>query len=268
MPPLTTARQWMSDLADEWIGLAHPPAPRVVDEADWAPDTTDAYCRRCGGSVGPAESTRSGCAGCREGGEIPGGLADGVVRLGAYDDPLRAWILAVKFHRWLEMGNHLGRLLGKAIKETRSVDPDNTIVVPAPMPWLRRLYRGVDHARVIGEGVADELGVPLVSMLARANTPPQMTLSATQRRRQGGRGLRLRRRIGGWPVADLHVILVDDVRTTGTTLKAAHRSLKPLRPAQITCAVLAVSDPRASRHAMPRGNERSQAASVAHVPGD
>ena len=45
------------------------------------------------------------------------------------------------------MGEALGRLLGTAVAERDVVDMDRIVIVPMPMPWQRRFYRGIDHAR-------------------------------------------------------------------------------------------------------------------------
>ncbi len=44
-----------------------------------------------------------------------------------------------------------------------------------------------------------------------------------------------------------HVVLVDDVMTTGATLRAAARELGKAKPASISALVVAVADPR-QRH--------------------
>ena len=125
--------------------------------------------------------------------------------------------------------------------------PARAAIVPMPMPWQRRLYRGIDHAQVIAAGVAAPLRCPVIRPLARANGPPQVSKPPFDRKRTGGRGLRLRRRIGGWDLAGLEILLVDDVRTTGASIRAAVRILRRLRPKQIVVAVLAVSDAAARR---------------------
>ncbi|MFQ5668740.1 MAG: ComF family protein, partial [Candidatus Binatia bacterium] len=125
------------------------------------------------------------------------------------------------------------------------------LVVPMPMPWTRRVYRGIDHAHVIAAGVARSVEAPLVRILIRRNGPPQATLSRSERLRRGSRGTRLR---GAWrrsrrehPLAGAAVILVDDVATTGATLRAAARVLRSLGPSQVVGAVLAVANDPARR---------------------
>ncbi|MHC4991658.1 MAG: ComF family protein [Planctomycetota bacterium] len=231
-------RDRIDDCIGAWIGLTLPTAARLIERSGWRANARDDYCHRCGDSVGIGEVESGGCGTCRG----RPALADSVVRLGAYEPPLRDWIVAIKFRRWDEMALALGEMLAVVISdEHRATSPNRTVVVPAPMPPLRRLHRGIDHARVIATGVARALQVPLVPVLARADGPPQVTRTASARRRLGGRGLRLRRHWGGRPLEGLDLILVDDVRTTGGTLRPAVTLLRRLSPARISVAVLAVA---------------------------
>ena len=246
-----TIRDRVSRRADaaleRWVRFTTPRVERVLDETDWTPDAPGAYCHRCGVTVGPGEATATGCGTCRD---APG-LADGVVRLGAYADELREWVLAVKYQGWEAMAEALGRQLGAVVAQARPGAGDALAVVPLPMPWQRRLYRGIDHAALIAAGAATVLGAPMLRLLTKRNGPPQVSLPTSQRRRSGARGMRVRT-IGPvvpnrrW-IRDSTVLLVDDVCTTGASLRAAARLLRPLKPARIIVAVVAVSDDRARR---------------------
>lgn len=235
----------LDGLVEFWLGYAAPPPAAAVRAAGFRPDGPDAYCPRCGDSVGPGEVTETGCASCRGNPAV----ADRVVRLGAYVDQLRDWILAIKYERWALMGQHLGATLGDALSHALHGHTDNVLVAPMPMPWQRRLYRGIDHAQVIASSAARRIDAPLVRLLAKRHGPPQVTLSPTDRIKLGGRNLRVCRRLGGWRLAGEHVIIIDDVRTTGTTMRRAVRLLRALGspPAGITAAFLAVADPASRR---------------------
>lgn len=284
---------YFDGVAATWIGYAFPPPCRAIEQANWKADEISAYCTRCGDSVAVGEATDTGCATCREGAELDGGIANGVIRLGIFTDDLRDWIHAIKFGRWTEMGDELGRRLGEAVKAANVVEANRAIVVPMPMPWQRRMFRSVDHSRVIARAVARQLRAPLVNILARGNYTPQVSLPPSIRKRSGSHGLRVRSRWlwdnwihllkEGWikdgrmrdaqikdasiknarteegrrnnssrrsrvkALEGVQIVLVDDVRTTGATLKAAARLLRTLKPDKIVCAVVAVSDSRARR---------------------
>jgi predicted amidophosphoribosyltransferase len=235
--------------SEEVIGWSVPPPRIAMDDAAWQCERADSgtYCLRCGDSTGPGEATDAGCGTCREGAELDGGIGEGVIRLGSYVRELRRWVLMIKFLRWEQMGYELGVRLGHEVIRSQRIDPHHAVVVPMPMPWLRRLYRGTDHAQVIASGVAKAIDAPVWRVMYKKNGMPQTKLPRGERRRTSGRDIGIRRRIGGWNLKDAHVVLVDDVRTTGASLRSAVRLLRTLGPAKMVCAVVAVSDSRARR---------------------
>ena len=196
--------------------------------------------------MGAGEVTVRGCGLCR-------GVTvstDGVVRLGAYEGRLRDWIRAIKYRGWAEMADALGRTLGESVRERLGGDVDarDIVVVPMPMPWQRRIYRGIDHARLIAMGVAVRLGAVELPLLSQTNGTPQVALSAARRPRRGAR-LALRKRARRLSLGGVQVVLVDDVRTTGSSLRSATRLLRGLGRCQVTAAVLAVTDDPSRRSA-------------------
>jgi predicted amidophosphoribosyltransferase len=244
---------YLDRLTECWLGWSMPPVGEVISDAGWKRDVPSDYCPRCGDSVGEGEAIATGCGTCREGG-VSLRPIEGIVRLGPYSGDLRNWILDVKYYRrWGEMAHALGCVLGEAMLERRIVSRERTVVVPMPMPWQRRVYRGIDHARVIACGVGKTLRTPVALILARSNGRPQVSLPPSERARSGPRGLRVRRRWRGWDLRGLQVVLVDDVRTTGASLRAAARLLQTLRPERLVAAVVAVSDAAARRDRAAQG---------------
>ena len=116
------------------------------------------------------------------------------------------------------------------------------MVVPMPMPWQRRLYRGIDHARVIAGGVAAELHAPLLALLAQANGLPQVSQSATQRSRNAGR-MRLKRSASLLPLDARTDVYALGFRPSGASLEAAARLIRRLGAARVVAGALAVADP-------------------------
>lgn len=259
LSPSAPARvlHWLDEVQAHWLGARFPPARRTIETSAWVVDSPDRYCQRCGGSCGPDEATATGCAACRK--KHPAPAYDGVVRLGAYQSVLRDWILAVKYQAWPEMGAALGRLLGTAVQHHpthRLARPEETVVVPVPMPWLRRMDRGIDHARVLADGVGSVLQCPVWSVLAKRHGPPQAGLVGHERSARRQRGW-MRPRRSARDLEGLNVVLVDDVRTSGTTLHVAARLLKRAGAQQVIAGVLAVAD------LSPRGFRRVEEAAPA-----
>ena len=195
-----------------------------VDLNGWEPDPVDRICPRCGGPTGPGEVDRSGCAGCR-GKRL---AWTHTVRLGVYDGDLRRAIMACKYHRDRGVGRVLGRLLAERVADRfrdSGIGVGEVMVVPVPTTTRRRLMNGgLDHTMILAEGVSRVLGTRPVRLLERRHTPHQAGLSAAARARNVAGTIRVR---GGRrpPRAD-HVVLVDDVRTTGATASACFRAIR------------------------------------------
>jgi ComF family protein len=105
---------------------------------------------------------------------------------------------------------------------SRSIDAlpgDIDAVLPVPLHWRRQWMRGFNQAREIAGPVARQIGVPLIGGVRRARaTRPQSGLSAGKRSRNV-RGAFVAR----GPCRPRHVLIVDDVITTGATIRQLAR---------------------------------------------
>lgn len=219
------------------FGSAMPPAAAWIAASGWRPDHDDGYCGRCGVSLLPFEDLRRGCGACRRG----PGVVDGVVRLGRYARPLSQWVPAIKSRAWRSMGVECGRLLGEAVSravyDARLEAPE--LVVPMPVHWLRRSLRGIDHAGTIAAEVARVLAVPMRPAL---RIPLRWRQSGAPRRERLGNGSRLALRPSA-RLEGMRVLLVDDVLTTGATMREAGKLLQAHGARSVTAVVCAVADP-------------------------
>jgi predicted amidophosphoribosyltransferase len=92
-------------------------------------------------------------------------------------------------------------------------------LVPVPAPWQRRRIRGADAVAGLAAGLARRTGVPVRRCLRRAAaTPPLAGRRSIERRRLVRGAFRARGASG-------HLLVVDDVATTGATFRAARRVL-------------------------------------------
>lgn len=136
----------------------------------------------------------------------------------AWAFPVDAAIKALKFGRKLWYAPALAELLCEA----RDQLPDDIdAVLPVPLHWRRRAFRGFNQAEEIARPLARQLGVPLIyNVVRRKSTSFQSGLSARER----ARNLRKAFVVRGALTFD-HVLIVDDVNTTGTTLRQVARVL-------------------------------------------
>lgn len=210
---------------------------------NWAPDDPCAYCDLCGSSVGPHEMNEFGCAECY-GRHLPWAR---FVRLGSYHGALADFVKEAKFHRRRTLARDLGRALGSAVRRA-GVDRRRLCVIPVPIAWLHRVTRSFDHAGEIAHGAAMALDAPLVRALSARRRPSQRSVPASRRRDNVRGSFRPRR---GVDLAGWTVLLIDDVRTTGSTLIEASRSLRRQGARDLWIGVLAVTPSPGRRSASP-----------------
>jgi ComF family protein len=127
-----------------------------------------------------------------------------------------------------------------------TLDRDVDLVVPVPLGALRRLGRGFNQAERIARRLARRLGLPVAAAIARRHlwSTPQSRLGRV------GRAARLDRRFRPAREANAcrgaRLLLVDDVVTTGATLRSAAGILERCGAATIMGWALAAT-PRLGR---------------------
>jgi predicted amidophosphoribosyltransferase len=229
---LDTRSRWWREIESTWLVPVSPPLDQRIEQLGWEADAPATYCERCGTSVGLSEAAAGapefGCAACRDE-RLPW---ERFVRLSEYGGSVALWVQDTKFTRCHWLGESLGIQLANAVRASGALGtldsagkPANSrgvCVVPVATSFWRRVHRGIDHARCIARGMARELGAPLVPALQRAHRPTQRGLSPTAREANVAGAFTLRR---GVDLRGKTVILVDDVRTTGATLREAARAL-------------------------------------------
>ena len=246
---LAASRRWAGAWADVAVpavcpacgefaprGAALCPACAAIVEAEQARPA----CGLCGK---PVPGFGDACGHCRGGGLRP--LA-GVLRLGVLDGPLHELVVANKFRGHWWGGEQLGDLLWRR-PEVRDAVEQADAVVAVPLHWRRELARGYNQAGQIARTLARRGGVPLARPAARRKpTTPQIYSRSVRQRLDNLRdAFHL---VDPTPVTGRRLVLVDDVLTTGATLRSLARALLPARPAALTAIVAAVADPARPRH--------------------
>lgn len=244
-------RAILHDIERTWLDVTTPTLKERLMLASWSPDPPTAYCPTCGSSVGPHEVTdihgRPSCQTCR-GKRLPW---DRTIRLGEYNGLLRDVVHETKFTGWRAVGSQIGALLGQSISEAlqdAAIEPHRAVLVPVPTTFRRRMARGIDHSLVLARGAARTSGCRIIRPLARRHRPSQVSLPRSKRTANVAGTIRPHT---GVDLSGLCVIVLDDVKTTGATLRAACRAIRKTGPAdpkgpdfspeQIWTAVLAVA---------------------------
>lgn len=147
-----------------------------------------------------------------------------------YLPPLSGMIAALKHRGRIDLARPLGQLLAE---RTADLAERADVIVPVPLHRSRFSERGYNQAVELGRALATPER-PLTDLLVRVRaTPPQQGSSAAERRRNLRGAFRAKGRGEG------SVLLVDDVLTTGATLRSATRALMRAGWREVRVAVLA-----------------------------
>jgi ComF family protein len=169
---------------------------------------------------------------------------------GIYEGPLRELVLHAKFSGGLSAQAVLGKLLAARCSEHYSSSALPDFIVPMPLHSSRLRERGYDQCVELARPLAKLLGLPLrYDVLQRViASPPQSRLSREQRKKLP----QPFSTVGD--VSGAHILLIDDVCTTGATLSRATEALRSAGARRVDAAVIA----RTSRHTAPELSENEQ----------
>lgn len=167
------------------------------------------------------------------------------VSFGSYDGRLREAIHALKYDRLHPAAKKLGAMLAQAIARLLPEVPTEMLVVPVPLHRTKQRQRGFNQARALALGAIDHLRrthpdwkftlAPSALMRLRA-TETQAGLTPTQRRKNMRGAFKVSNPSA---VQGQHVLLVDDILTTGATARAAAKALIKAGAASVYVATLA-----------------------------
>jgi ComF family protein len=167
------------------------------------------------------------------------------VSYGVYQGRMREAIHALKYDRLHPASTGLGRMLAAAIAQLSGVAPPEMLVIPVPLHPSKYAQRGFNQSR--------SLATQALAFLRKSHPQWRLTLASStllrQRATDSQAGLTPRQRRlnvrGAFQVSDAarvkgqHVLIVDDILTTGATARAAARALVEAGAASVWVATLA-----------------------------
>ena len=149
-----------------------------------------------------------------------------------YSKVVRQMILSLKYRNMRSSVAVLGAALAERIIQETAISSQKVDVIAwAPTTARRKLERGHDHAEILARFVARELHVPCRGVLRRQTDQPQ-TGRTRQQRLIGPRFV-------SRPINKQCVVVIDDVVTTGTTLRRASQALYEGGAELVICAAVA-----------------------------
>ncbi len=146
----------------------------------------------------------------------------------------------LKYHSDYAAGRYFASMLGWEMASS-PVYSDVDAVIPVPLHWSRRWSRGHNQAEIIAEVLAKALNAELrTDILYRARRTRTQTKLSVEGKARNVSGAFQVRRLKAIPEYS-HILLVDDVFTTGATLHSCHRALRTVFPPPVRISVAALA---------------------------
>jgi len=144
----------------------------------------------------------------------------------------------LKYRRKEKISNMLGLWLGEEIKSHTGFN-EVDLVIPVPVHPIRLKQRGYNQVSGFGKELAVVLGTRFCAsvLIKTKNTINQAKLNQIKRSDETDSPYELAEQIP----KGTHVLLVDDVTTTGTTLVLCARELLKIPGVKISIATMAIS---------------------------
>jgi ComF family protein len=152
---------------------------------------------------------------------------------------IRRLIHNLKYQGIREIGFELGRIYGLSLKSS-GFTADIDLIIPVPLHPSRERKRGFNQSEYISRGMGDTTGLPVeLKKLIRISQSDTQTKRSRYDRWMNVEGI--------FSVNDperlkgKHILLIDDVITTGSTLEACACELLKIEDVKVSVAALAVA---------------------------
>ncbi len=167
------------------------------------------------------------------------------VAFGAYHGRMKECIHALKYNRLHSAAQGLGKMLAEAIRQLAAEAPAEMLVIPIPLHRSKHAQRGFNQARALAVQALESLRKSHPAWRLTLASSTLMRLRATDS--QAGLSPRERRiNVRGAftvsnpaAVIDKHILLIDDILTTGATVRSAAKALIKAGAASVYVATLA-----------------------------
>ncbi len=145
----------------------------------------------------------------------------------------------LKYKGNIDLGVEMGKWLGNALQKTTSFE-DIDYIVPIPLHKARQKFRGYNQSEVLGIGLGEVMQLPMVTdavVRERYNS----TQTKKNRYERYINSKELFRVVQPEKLENKHVLLLDDVITTGSTIESCGEVLLDVDGLKLSVASLAVA---------------------------
>lgn len=127
-----------------------------------------------------------------------------------------------KYHNYPSLAAKLGEIMGRELDSAGYLS-DIDYLIPLPIHWSKRLQRGYNQTEYIAKGVSCSTGIAFRTDLIATRAHKSQTTHSQEERKKLTSDLFLLKHPERY--AGKHLLLIDDVCTTGATITAAARAI-------------------------------------------
>lgn len=150
---------------------------------------------------------------------------------------IRNLIHNLKYNGIQEIGFEVGRIYGLSLRDTGFTD-DIDLIVPVPLHPSKKRARGYNQSDTISEGIASATGLKVdKNSLVRSKVTPTQTKRSRYERWTNVEGIF--NVIDREKLKGQHILLVDDVITTGSTIESCANELLRVEGVKVSAVALA-----------------------------
>lgn len=148
-------------------------------------------------------------------------------------------LFQLKYKHNAALGKYFGQIIGKRIS-TMEIFSSAAILLPVPLHPKKAFIRGYNQSEMIAQGIAETSGIPVdSSIIERSKTGQTQT---KKNRFERWENVQSTYRVKSTLKSYKHVVLIDDVITTGSTLEVIIQNLRFHKPdLQISVVTLAIA---------------------------
>ncbi len=224
-----------------WEGFLHLLYPELcVACGKDLPTTGGCFCLSCQLKIAPADMYKVGENEFTDRFwgrmDIAGGAA---MYFFSRKSPVQRALHQLKYHNKPEIGVKIGREFGRRLKSAepfRSVDA----IVPVPLHPKKERLRGYNQSAMFAKGLSDSMNIPILykALMRQIFTETQTRKKRMERFQNVGEVFAVKNAAS---LEGKHILLVDDVLTTGATLETCGQAILAVRDTRLSLATIAIA---------------------------
>lgn len=159
-----------------------------------------------------------------------------------YTESTKNILMLLKYNSYPQIGTYLASQFVEELKADSSPFFDDIdLIVPIPLHWMRRIKRGYNQSEYIALGIKEKTGIPICTKAIKriVNNKSQTHMQKHQRHENVKDIFRLTH-----PelLQDKHILIVDDVTTTGSTIASCCQELLKVPNVKLSILTLAFAN--------------------------